>query len=93
MSLQNEIGRDKVQTRRYPGVKWRPIVVAALKRIREKAGLQQRPLCRLLGVHLLYVWEVEHNQHDVRLEEFVAWCQACGADPAEELRVLQRKMK
>ena len=74
--------------RKYPGARRRRAVIAALKRIREAAGLSQRELSGKLGSHETYVWEVEHGQHGVRVEEFIVWCEACGADAPEELRAI-----
>jgi transcriptional regulator with XRE-family HTH domain len=64
-------------------------VITALKSVRMAAGLSQRALSARLRTHETYAWEVEHGQHDVRVEEFIVWCEACGADAAEELRAIQ----
>jgi hypothetical protein len=59
--------------------------------MREAAGLSQRALSGLLKAHDTYAWEVEHGQHGVRVEEFLAWCEACGADAPEKLRGIERE--
>ena len=77
--------------RKYPGARRQRAVITALKRIREAAELSQRGLSGMLKAHETYAWEVEHGQHGVRVEEFIAWCEACGVDAAEELRGIQQK--
>ena len=75
--------------RKYPGARRRRAVITALKRVRLAAGLSQRALSARLKTHETYAWEVEHGQHDVRVEEFIEWCKACGAAATEEIRAIE----
>lgn len=58
-------------------------LVAELVRLRESLELTQRDLAKLLKRSQTYIAKVEKNQKYIELFEFVPYCHALKADPAE----------
>ncbi len=54
------------------------------------AGLTQRALADALGRPHSYVYKVEHAERRIDPVEFVAWCRACGSDPVDGIRAIER---
>lgn len=59
---------------------------ALLLRLRTDAGLTQRELAKRLAMHNTMVHRSEIGDRRIDPVEFVAWCKACSADPAEAIR-------
>jgi transcriptional regulator with XRE-family HTH domain len=66
------------------------IVGDALKEIREKAGLTQRELCRLLDREHSFVSKYELGERRIDMAEFYWICSACWANPEVEARKIMR---
>jgi len=64
------------------------LLCAALRRLREDAGLTQRQLAEKLGREHSFVWRIEHGERRLDLVEFYQLCQALGCDPASVYRDL-----
>jgi transcriptional regulator with XRE-family HTH domain len=62
------------------------LVCDTLKQIREKAGLTQRELCKLLGREHSFVSKYELGERRIDLAEFYWICRACGANAETEAR-------
>jgi transcriptional regulator with XRE-family HTH domain len=62
-----------------------------LRRLREAAGLTQRDLAAKLRVTHVAVHKSESGERRVDVAEFVDWCLACGADPAEQVRLFRKQ--
>ncbi|MCA8972312.1 MAG: helix-turn-helix transcriptional regulator [Planctomycetes bacterium] len=56
-----------------------------LRCMREEAGLTQRDLAAKLRMHNSMVHRSETGDRRIDPVEFVAWCRACGCDPAVEI--------
>lgn len=56
----------------------------ALKRIREKAGLSQRELCRRLGREHTFISKCELGERRLDIAEFYWICKACNTSPKKE---------
>ncbi len=54
-----------------------------LRSMREEAGLTQREIGTRLRKPQSWVYNCEAANRRVDIAEFVAWCQACGTNPAE----------
>lgn len=65
-------------------------LVDALIGVRQTAGLSQRSLADRLERPASFVGKVESYQRNVSVLELVAWCQACGAEPADVLKAIHR---
>lgn len=63
-----------------------------LKEIREKAGLTQRDLCKLLGREHSFVSKYELGERRVDVAEFYWICEACGVNPETEARKLMKTL-
>lgn len=61
-----------------------------LRRLREEAGLTQRDLGKALKRDHTIVHRAETGDRRIDPIEFIAWCRACGVDPADQLRALDR---
>jgi transcriptional regulator with XRE-family HTH domain len=61
------------------------VLAAAVAELRKRAGLTQRQLADLLRREQSYIGRIETGQRRVDLVEWVALCQACGADPEREI--------
>lgn len=59
-----------------------------LRNMREEAGLTQRDLAKRLKMHNTMVHRSEIGDRRIDPVEFVAWCRACGVNPAEAIREL-----
>ncbi|MHC4444384.1 MAG: helix-turn-helix domain-containing protein [Planctomycetota bacterium] len=59
---------------------------ALLRSMREKAGLTQRELGKLLDKPQSWVFNCETANRRVDLAEFVTWCEACGVKPQNGLK-------
>ena len=66
----------------------RRAIQAVVREIREAAGFSQRELSAVLKEGNTYMWEIEHGQHGVRVEELIAIAEACDRDPLEVLRLI-----
>jgi len=64
-----------------------------LRQMRNKAGLSQRKMGKLLGKPQSYVHNCETANRRVDITEFIAWSKACGVNPktafAHLLKILQ----
>ena len=56
-------------------------------------GLTQRDLAEKLGKPHSYVHKSEIGERRLDVLEFVAFCRALGKDPAELIRVIDRRFK
>jgi transcriptional regulator with XRE-family HTH domain len=63
-------------------------IADAVRAMRAAAGLTQRDLAARLKRPLNVVSRIEAGQRRVDLLEWIALCQACGADPVEMGRKL-----
>lgn len=66
------------------------IVGNTLKEIRERAGLTQRELCRLLEREHSFVSKYELGERRIDMAEFYWICKACGANPETEARKIMK---
>lgn len=53
--------------------------------MRADAGLTQRDLAERLKMHNTMIHRSEIGDRRIDPVEFVAWCRACGADPAKAI--------
>lgn len=60
----------------------------ALREQREAAGLTIRELGVKLNKPYSYISKVERTERRIDPVEFVAWCKACGVDPAKAISVI-----
>ena len=65
-------------------------VVERLIALRKKAGLTIRQLAKRLGRDHHLVWRIENRERRIDLLEFIAFCEACGADPVKEVTSLAK---
>lgn len=61
---------------------------AWMKQKREESGLSLRAVAEILGRHHSVVGKLEQDRRKVEILEFVAYCQAIGADPHEGLDII-----
>ncbi len=66
-------------------------IPAALRAMREAAGLTQRDLAKKLKLSHTMVHNSEVAERRVDIMEFADWCAACGVDPVEALRDLLKR--
>ncbi len=59
-----------------------------LQQIRSEARLSQLDLCRKAGFYATLVAKTELGQRRLDAIELVRWCEACGRDPAEVIRLI-----
>ena len=52
-----------------------------LREMREKAGLTQRKMGKLLNKPQSYVYNCEVSNRRVDITEFISWSKACGINP------------
>ena len=52
-----------------------------LKEMREKAGLTQRDMGKILNKPQSYIYNCEVANRRVDISEFILWSKACGIDP------------
>lgn len=64
---------------------------AMLREMREKAGLTQRDLAKKLRIDHVMIHNSETAERRVDVAEFADWAEACGVDPVESFKDLQRK--
>jgi len=57
------------------------ILCPYLRQMREKAGLTQRDLGRLLSKPQSYIYNCETGNRRVDITEFVSWARACQVNP------------
>lgn len=60
-----------------------------LGELRREADLTMRGLAEILKRPHSYVYKVEHGERRIDPVEFVQWCRACGADPADEIAAIK----
>ncbi len=58
--------------------------------MRDEAELSQRALAALLGKPHSFVAKVEHGDRRIDPVEFVQWCQACGVEPSQAIKQIER---
>ena len=68
-------------------------VVERVVALRKRAGLTQRELAAKLGWPQNLVARLETTQRRLDLVEFVAICEACGADPSVESADLAKAVR
>lgn len=73
-------------------VRYRPLP-AALREMREAAGLTQRELAKRLGLSHTMVHNSEVAERRVDVMEFADWCKACGMDPIDSLKTLLKSAR
>ena len=56
---------------------------------RKAAELTQRALAAKLRKPHSFVAKVEHGDRRIDPVEFVAWCRACGVEPADEIKKIR----
>ena len=61
---------------------------AWMKQKREESGLSLRAVGELVGRHHSVVGKLEQDRRKIEMLEFIAYCQAVGADPHEGLDLL-----
>lgn len=61
-----------------------------LRGVRDESGLTLRDLGRAMRIHHTMVHRIETGDRRIDPVEFVSWCRACGADPAQLIRILER---
>lgn len=54
---------------------------AFLREMRQRAGLTQRQVGKLLNKPQSYVYNCETANRRVDVSEFIAWAKACGVNP------------
>lgn len=69
------------------------LVGQVLKQVRERAGLSQRELCRLLGREHSFVSKCELGERRVDIVEFYKICVACGVNPETEARKIMKSFR
>lgn len=60
----------------------RRAVIATVKSVRRQAKLSQRALSKRLGEPHNYCHMVEAGKYNLPVDEFMAWCEECGASPS-----------
>lgn len=58
--------------------------------MRERAGLPQRELCRMLGREHSFISKCELGERRIDVAEFYWICVACNANPESEARRLMQ---
>ena len=66
------------------------LIREALKQVREKAGLTQRDLCRVLGKEHTFISKCELGERRIDIAEFFWICKACNASPKKEADKLMK---
>lgn len=61
---------------------------AWMKQKREESGLSLRAVGEMVGRHHSVVGKLEQDRRKIEMLEFVAYCQAIGADPHEGLDII-----
>ena len=64
---------------------------AWMKQKREESGLSLRTVGEMVGRHHSVVGKLEQDRRKIEMLEFVAYCQAIGADPHEGLDIIIRE--
>lgn len=64
---------------------------AMLREMREKAGLTQRQLAKIMGISHVMIHNSETAERRADISEFADWCDACGVDPLEMFKNFQRR--
>lgn len=64
---------------------------AWMKQKREESGLSLRAVGELVGRHHSVVGKLEQDRRKIELMEFIAYCEAIGADPHEGLSLIISK--
>lgn len=59
----------------------RQLLADFLVEIREKAGLSQAQLGRVLGASQIWVFNRENLKTPMSLLDFVHWCRSCDVEP------------
>ena len=66
------------------------LIREALKQVREKAGLTQRDLCKLLGKEHTFISKCELGERRIDIAEFFWICKACNVSPKKEADKLMK---
>ena len=69
------------------------VVPRLLRTLRETAGMTQRELGNELGKPQSWIHNCESANRRVDVAEFVLWCRACGANPAEAFDAVAAKLR
>ena len=69
------------------------LIQKALKRVREKAGLTQRELCRRLGREHTFISKCELGERRIDIVKFYWICKACNASPQKEAEKLIKEFE
>jgi transcriptional regulator with XRE-family HTH domain len=64
-----------------------------LKEMREKAGLTQRELGKLINKPHSYIYNCEVANRRVDITEFIVWSKACGVDPKKAFDRLLKNLE
>lgn len=67
------------------------LLPSMLREMREEAGLTQRELAERLRISHVMVHNSETAERRMDVTEFADWCEACGVDPVDAFRSLQRR--
>ncbi|MDO3384926.1 helix-turn-helix transcriptional regulator [Gilvimarinus sp. SDUM040013] len=59
-----------------------------MRQKREESGLSLRAVATILGRHHSVIGKLEQDRRKIEILEFVAYCQAIGADPHEGLDLI-----
>ncbi|KVF22103.1 MULTISPECIES: helix-turn-helix domain-containing protein [Burkholderia] len=57
-----------------------------LREVRSEADLTQTALAQRLGKKQAYVSKIEVGERHLGFMDFIEWCEACSADPAEVIK-------
>ena len=63
-----------------------------LRQVREKAGLTQRDLGKLLNKPQSYIYNCETGNRRVDIAEFILWSRACQVDPKRTFSRLLKQL-
>lgn len=64
-----------------------------LRKMREAAGMTQRDIGKKLKKPQSWVYNCESANRRIDVTEFVLWCRACAADPAEAFDEVLTKLR
>ena len=71
---------EKTRTSAQQSLKYRQLPVF-LRELREKAGLSQRAMAKLVSRSPSYIYNCETGNRRVDIAEFIQWCKCCGVSP------------
>ena len=68
------------------------VLPSFLREMREKAGLTQRDIGKILKKPQSYVYNCETANRRVDITEFITWSRACGLDPKRAFSRLLKEL-